>query len=320
MFRTRDVRVVQTPVRAIALAAILAAVACAEQAPVDTGRIDVADVGFMTPESIVADTVDDVYLVSNVNGNPFEKDDNGFISRVNPDGTVENLKWIDGASSPDIFLHAPKGLAIRGDSIFVTDINCIRIFHRVTGMPADGECIEGATFLNDVAVGPEGSIFVTDSGFQEGEGGAFDPSGTDGIYRYPFAEGRTGATLAKDPTLGHPNGIAVSSGRILVVTFGSGEILNFTAAGQKTQVTQRPNGQLDGIVFTNSGGFMFSNWADSTVYHVGADGTVQRLLQQVVSPADIGYDPKRDRVLVPLFMADAIVLQDLHPGASETGN
>jgi sugar lactone lactonase YvrE len=313
MFSTRDSRVVQSSVRAIALAALVATIACAEQAPVESGRIDVADAGFMTPESIVHDTIDDVYLVSNINGSPFEKDDNGFISRVNPDGTVANLKWIDGAN-PNLTLHAPKGMGIRGDSIFVADVNCIRIFNRVTGEAADGECIEGATFLNDVAVGPEGSIFVTDSGFQEGEGGAFDPSGTDGLYRYPFAEGRSGATLAKDPNLGHPNGVAVSSGRILVVTFGTGEILNFTAAGQRTQVTQRPDGQLDGIVFTGAGGFAFSNWTDSTVYHVSPAGQVTRIVEHVASPADIGYDTRRNRVLVPLFSANALVFQDLDPG------
>jgi len=310
MLRTRDTRVVQTSVRTIVLAFVAAAAACGEEAPVSSGRIDVADVGFMTPESIVADTIADVYLVSNVNGNPFAKDDNGFISRVNPDGTVAELHWIDGAS-PDITLHAPKGLAIRGDSIFVADINCIRIFNRATGVPADGECVEGATFLNGLAVGPEGSIFVTDSGLKEGEGGAFEPSGTDGVYRYPFVAGRAGATLAKDSSLGRPNGIAVSTGRILVVTFGSGEILNFTAAGQKTVVTQRPGGQLDGVVFTNSGGFLFSNWTDSTVYNVNAAGQLTRLVEHLAGPADIGYDPKRNRVLIPVFSGDALVFQDL---------
>jgi hypothetical protein len=313
MFRTRDARALQHSARAIALAVVVATIACAEDAPVESARIDVTDAGFMTPESIAHDTIDDVYLVTNVNGSPFERDDNGFISRVNPDGSVANLRWIDGASE-NLTLHAPKGIAIRGDSIFVADINCIRIFHRVTGEAADGECVEGATFLNDVAVGPEGSIFVTDSGFSEGEDGAFVPSGTDGVYRYPFAEGRSGATLSKDPGLGHPNGIAVTAGRILVVTFGTGEILNFTAAGQKTQVTQRPDGQLDGIVFTNAGGFMFSNWTDSTVYHVGAGGQVTRLLEQLPTPADIGYDARRNRVLVPLFTTNALVFQDLNPG------
>jgi hypothetical protein len=120
--------------------------------------------------------------------------------------------------------------------------------------------------------------------------------------------------VAKDPNLGHPNGIAVSSGRILVVTFGTGEILNFTAAGQRTQVSQRPDGQLDGIAFTGGGGFVFSNWTDSTVYHVSPAGGVTKLREHLASPADIGFDARRNRVLVPLFSANALVFQDLNPG------
>src|SRR5687768_18220722 len=70
--------------------------------------------GFSTPESAFYDEAADVYLVSNINGSPAAKDDNGFISRVSPDGTP-TLKWIDGAA-PNVTLHAPKGLAVIGRS------------------------------------------------------------------------------------------------------------------------------------------------------------------------------------------------------------
>ena len=61
--------------------------------------IEVAEVGFATPESVLHDTVADVYLVSNISGAPVAKDDDGFISRLSPEGQVEQLKWIDGAAS-----------------------------------------------------------------------------------------------------------------------------------------------------------------------------------------------------------------------------
>jgi len=296
--------------RWFAAALAVASVACGgDQAAGGPGRIDIADAGFMRPESVLMDTVADLYLVSNINGSPLDKDDNGFISRVNPDGTIAELKWIDGENS-NVTLNAPKGMAIRGDTLFVADINCVRIFNRVTGEAADGECIEGATFINDLAVGPEGSVFVTDTGMREGAGG-LEPSGTDGVYRYPFQAGRAGATLAKGPDLGGPNGVAVSSRGIFVVTFRSGEILRFTAEGEKTQVVQRPGWQLDGIVFTNDGGFLFSNWADSAVYKVDAGGKLAKLVTGVETPADIGYDPKRNRVLIPLFNKNEVVIQDL---------
>jgi len=71
--------------------------------------------GFLAPESVLHDTAQDIYFVSNINGSPTAKDDNGFISRVRPDGAVENLKFIEGGHN-GVTLHAPKGLALLGDS------------------------------------------------------------------------------------------------------------------------------------------------------------------------------------------------------------
>ncbi len=292
----------------IVVLASLLAIGCGgdtAEAPTDMG-IRIADVGFMTPESVLMDTIADVYLVSNINGSPFAEDDNGFISRVTPDGQVENLKWIDGAVSMGT-LNAPKGMAIKGDTLFVTDIKCIRLFNRVSGDALSSLCVDGTTFLNDIAVGPEGSLFVTDSGFNEG----FSPSGTDAVYRLSLEEGRQHITIAKDPELGGPNGIAVGTRGIFVVTFRSGELLRFTPDGEKTVVLPASNRQIDGIVFSNDGGFLFSAWGDSSVYHVDGAGAIHRLLSGVESPADIGYDPKRNRVLVPLFMQNAVLLTDI---------
>ncbi|MCI0433976.1 MAG: SMP-30/gluconolactonase/LRE family protein [Gemmatimonadetes bacterium] len=291
----------------VALAALLGSGCGGEggQVPVDMG-IRIADVGFMTPESVLMDTVADVYLVSNINGQPTAEDDNGFISRLTPDGQVENLKWIDGAASLAT-LDAPKGMAIKGDTLFVTDIKCIRMFNRTSGESFGSLCVEGTTFLNDIAVGPEGSLFVTDSGLNPD----FSSSGTDAVYRLSLEEGRPHVTIAKDAALGAPNGIAIGSRGIFVVTYGSGEVLRFTPQGEKTVVMPASNRQLDGIVFSNDGGFLFSAWGDSSVYHVDGAGQIHRLITGVASPADIGYDPRRNRVLVPLFTQNAVLLYDL---------
>lgn len=280
--------------------------ACGGDAAPAADVIDITGVGFMTPESVLHDTVADVYLVTNVNGSPVDHDGNGFISRVTPDGQVQALKWIDGAN-PDVTLNGPKGMAIRGDSLFVADIDCIRIFNRVTGEAAGNECVDGATFLNDLAVGPEGSIFVTDTGMQMDDQGNLVPSGTDGLFRYPFQEGKRGATLASGPDLGNPNGVAVGSRGIFVVTFGSGEVLRFDAAGDKTHVLDAP--QLDGIVMMPDGGFLFSSWGDSAVYRVTGTGGVSKLIEGVPAPADIGYDAQRNRVLIPEFNDNAVLIR-----------
>ena len=70
--------------------------------------IEVADIGLATPESVEYYAKEDVYLVTNINGSPFAADGNGFISKLKPDGSVVDLKWIDG-TKPGVTLNAPKG-------------------------------------------------------------------------------------------------------------------------------------------------------------------------------------------------------------------
>ena len=49
-------------------------------------------VGFLMPESVLDDSAQDIYFVSNINGGPLTKDNNGFITRVRPDGAIEDAR------------------------------------------------------------------------------------------------------------------------------------------------------------------------------------------------------------------------------------
>ena len=275
--------------------------------PAPSADIVVGDVGFSTPESVLHDATADVYLVSNINGSPLEADGNGFISRVSPDGAVLELKWIEGGID-GVTLNAPKGMAIQDGTLYVADIDCIRMFDAATGDHRKDVCVEGATFLNDVAAGGSGSIYFTDSGFQPGPDG-LAPSGTDAVYRLTGDEAVV--AVKKEANLGAPNGVAVGSQGIMVVTAGSGEVYRLTADGERTEVMPASQRQLDGIEMLPDGGFVMSSWGDQTVYRVGADGTLTKVLEGVEAPADIGYDARRNRVLVPLFNANRVVIHPL---------
>src|SRR5512132_2787922 len=74
--------------------------------------------GFKTPESVKYDPDLDVYFVSNINGNPSQKDGNGFIARVRPDSTIDSLMFIAGGRN-GVTLNGPKGMAIAGDTLVV---------------------------------------------------------------------------------------------------------------------------------------------------------------------------------------------------------
>src|SRR5436305_2008757 len=120
--------------------------------------------GFLTPESVLHDTAQDIYFVSNINGSPTAKDDNGFISRVRPDGAVENLKFIEGGHN-GVTLHAPKGLALLGDTLWVADIDVVRAFDARTGTARDSVSLAtlGAVLLNDIAIAQTGALYITDT-------------------------------------------------------------------------------------------------------------------------------------------------------------
>lgn len=258
-------------------------------------------VGFQGPESVLHDAAADVYLVSNINGQPTAADGNGFISRVSPDGSVSELKWIDGAAE-GVTLDAPKGMAIVGDSLYVTDIDCVRVFVRTSGEPADDFCIEDATFLNDIAVDQNQVLYATDTGGDDAPGA---------VYRLRRDGAR--ATLASGAQLGGPNGITVSPRGILVVSVQSGEIYRLSADGQKTPVTPPSERRLDGLVFLPDERFYFSSWGDSAVYEVGTDGSVSRIIEGVAGPADMGYDAGRNRLLIPVLPGNALIFREVEP-------
>jgi sugar lactone lactonase YvrE len=266
----------------------------------------VQNVGLQTPESVLYDAAADAYLVANINGNPTGTDGNGFISRIMPNGRTVTLKWIDGTKS-GVTLNAPKGMAIAQGTLYVADITAVRMFDRRTGRFKGSIDIPGATFLNDLAAGPDGSIYLTDSGLKPD----FSPSGTDAVYRIT-PDGKVD-TVAKRTDLKGPNGITLrSDGRLVIVNFAKpGQVVVMGLNGQALRTWTLPAGQLDGVEALPDGSLLVSSWETSTVYRVTADGTATAAVENVPSPADIGYDRKRNRVLIPLFTKNQIVIQSM---------
>ncbi len=260
-------------------------------------------VGLATPESVLYDAEADVYLVSNINGSPLAMDDNGFISRLSPDGKVLTQKWIDGAR-PDVQLSAPKGMALVGELLYVTDIDTVRKFDRKSGAARGEIKIANATFLNDLAPAPAGGVYVSDSGLAAGAKG-FAPSGSDAVYLVSADD--TIKPLAKGKSLGQPNGLWPAHDGVWVVTFGKNELyrVSTSVAGEQDR-TLLPKGGLDGLVGLDDGSFLVSSWEASGVYRGKPGGTFVLAIKDVPSPADIGWDAKRKRVLIPLFEKDAL--------------
>jgi sugar lactone lactonase YvrE len=149
-------------------------------------------------------------------------------------------------------------------------------------------------------------VYATDSGLKPD----FSPSGTDTVYKI---SGGVATALAKAPQVKGPNGVAVrSNGKIVVVSFNpTGEIYTLGAGGQVEAVRNAPKGQLDGVVVLANGALLISSWAASAVYEITAAGRASVAVPNVKAPADIGYDGRRRRVLIPLFQDNIVVIQAL---------
>jgi sugar lactone lactonase YvrE len=241
-----------------------------------------------TCESVLYDAERNVLYVSNIDGTPDQKDGNGFISRVSVDGTITDLKWVTG-------LDAPKGMGIRGNRLFVTDIDKIAEIDVDAGTIVKTYPIEGAAFLNDVTVTPSGDVYASDS-----DAGL--------IVRISGEE----ATIWMDSVDG-PNGLLADGGALLMASWNSGT-LNSIDLQTKT-VTMKAEGieHPDGIEAAGDGAYLVSTW-DGMVHLVEADGSKQLLLDTRdagANAADIEYIPEQNLLLVPAFSTNKVVAYEL---------
>src|SRR6185503_14181208 len=118
--------------------------------------------------------------VSNINGGRTDVDNNGYIAELSGDGKVTKPKLIEGGKDK-IKLDAPKGLGLMNGVLYVSDITVVRKFDVKTGAPKGEIAVKDSTFLNDIAIAPDGRVFVADSGVKPGASG-FEPTGTDAVY------------------------------------------------------------------------------------------------------------------------------------------
>ncbi|THF62729.1 NHL repeat-containing protein [Pseudothauera rhizosphaerae] len=294
------------------------------------GRIVVENAGFAAPESVVHDTRRDVYLLSNVNGRAIDNDGNGFISKVSPDGKVIALKWIDG-QAPGVTLHAPKGLAIAGNVLYVADNgdehgNVVRLFDLESGRPLGSVPVPGSYFLNGLVALPSGEVLVTDSGWQlslstadgqqplapgarrQRDGSTWTPTGQDAIYR--IGTDRSVSVFARSPELAQPNGIdLLPSGNLLVASSSAGHFYELDPAGRKVNLRYLPDRGFDGLGLAPDGRVFAAG--PENLHVVWPDGRVDTVAGVDTHVADLNFDRKRNRVLFPLLRADKLILEPL---------
>jgi sugar lactone lactonase YvrE len=239
------------------------------------------------------------------------KDDNGYIVRVPADNLAKGSILAEGGQK-GVVLDSPKGLALHGDTLWAADIDVLRGFNRRTGSPLANISLasQGAVLLNDVAVGGDGRIYVTDSGILMTDKGVIHTGG-DKV----FSIGRDGISIiAQGNRLGRPNGITwdAKNNRVLVASFDPfhSEVYAITPGGSALKVISTGAGKFDGLEILADGRMLVACWNDSSVLAIDGDKVTQ-VADQIPQPADIGIDTRRNRLAVPSSALDRVELWDM---------
>lgn len=276
-------------------------------------RVEVFDrIGFSKPAAIIYDAGRDLYWVSNASGLGRGGQGKGFISRLDPEGRIATLNFIDG-NRPDIALQSPQGLAVDGNTLFVADGSAILRFDAESGAALGILHIEGASHLSDVAIGPGGDLYATDVG-SEPALAVISDAGTDAVYRISGDDAVS--VVARRPNLGGPYALLANESGLWMTCTGSNDLLLLVP--REGDTTTRESGRLGlpgraprGLVQMPDGSFLISSWESGTLFRGYRDGPFQPVIEGLETPVDLGYDSRRQRVLIPLSSGHAVAIFQL---------
>jgi sugar lactone lactonase YvrE len=251
--------------------------------------------GLAQPESVVQDPATGAIYVSNINGAIMQKDGNGFIAKLSPDGKMIERQWAKE-------LNAPTGLAVYDRKLYVADVDQLVEINIASGEIANRYDAKGATFLNDVAVDGEGTVYASDT-----------PSNT--IWR--LKDGSFEPLLAND-ALNGPNGLLVQGDTLIVASLGKvpsqgqkGELGGLVTISLKDLAVKKlgdgpPIGNLDGIELLKPGAYLVTDWAAGALYRIDAKGKAERLIDLNQGSADLTYLPAKKMVLIPMMLDNSL--------------
>jgi hypothetical protein len=252
--------------------------------------------GFVGPESVGRDPASGKFYVSSFGKEPMSKDGDGFISVITADGKIDKLDWVTG-------LDAPKGIDVVGGKLYVADIDQLVEIDTASGQVANRYKAEGAQFLNDVAAGLDGKVYVSD---------------TFGSAVYVL-EGGVLSLLVQDKLLMGANGLLVEGGTLVVANLGdiSGGFENIKPGwvvtidlASKAITTYGAEGQigvLDGVESDGKGGLLLTDNPAGTVLHLQPGGTASVIATVGTGAADLEVDPTDGLILVPVIPANQVV-------------
>ncbi|HET9312930.1 MAG TPA: hypothetical protein VFO04_02940 [Nitrospira sp.] len=268
------------------------------------GQITVTNL--QTPYSFVTGASGKDYFISSVNGEPDTADNNGFITKLDGSGTLLHLKFIQGGAD-GVTLHAPKGMALVDETLYVADLDTLRAFDARNGKPvASIHVVDGKALvhLTDVAYDGVGLLYCSDQHANR-------------IYRVELPSQKV-TLLVADPALAGPAGLAVhpKSGELIAVSWNKGKIFAISPTGTVSELFS--NGffssrfsNLRGVDFDRWGNMYVSDFTTGKVWRMTWDKRFQVIAEYLPTPGDLSIDRTNNLILVPYEFAHAAEMNGL---------
>lgn len=249
--------------------------------------------GVSTPESVYYHAAGNMLYVSNIGeGAPADRDGDGYISKLSPDGKMVTPRWAVG-------LNAPKGITVQDAFLYVTDVDQLVKIDLASGKIVHRYAAGGAHFLNDVASDERGNVFVGDSSEENSK-----------IYRL---EKGSLNTWVDSPEILRPNGLSIEEGDLLVGNVGNNKLNRINVLTREITLIADSGSRIDGLEPLGQGRYLVSNWL-GRIACIDTDGsviTLQDTEHEKINAADFEFLPEQNLLVVPTFFDNRITAYSL---------
>ncbi|TCO78513.1 SMP-30/gluconolactonase/LRE family protein [Chromatocurvus halotolerans] len=252
---------------------------------------------FRFTESCTFDPERNLILAMNAGVPTAQRENDGYVSLIHPDGSVHTSKWI-GATRDGLYLDHPLGSAIRNGVLYTVDGSFLRSFDLASGQPLESIEVPGSTFLNGIGVAEDGTAYISNT----------RPPET--LYRVT-PEGET-SVLVQGAPLAAPNGVAIDNdGNVVVVNIGNNDVLTFSPQGELLLTEHAAESGSDGLVILPDGTKYVSSVRYGSVSRIRPGEDAEVIAEGIPSAASMCYDSVQHQLVIPMNPNDALAFVPL---------
>ncbi|NKB35343.1 MAG: gluconolaconase [Pseudomonadales bacterium] len=213
-------------------------------------------------------------------------ENDGFVSLINPDGSVHTPKWI-GVTRDGLELHHPLGSAVRNGVLYTVDTGHVRSFDLRTGQPLKSVAVPGSTILNGIAVADDGTVYASNTRSPE--------------LIYKITADDQVSVFAEGAPLAVPNGVAIDTeGNVVVVNVADNAVITYDTEGEIVGVERAVEGGNDGVVVLTDGTKYVSSVRFGSVSRIRPGEDAEVIASGIPSAASMCYDSVQNQLVIPL--------------------